>query len=156
MVVTSRVPTAASGVTQARTGSPSRCTVQVPHSAMPQPNLVPLACNSPRKTHSSAASGSACTPMVLPWSLKEVVMVWFVDGGGWWAASGQFEGQGAQALSRQGKHGVGHCRCNRWRAGFADAFGRFGAGHDVALDDRAFVHAQHRVIVKIALLHLAV
>ena len=41
MVVTGWSPTALTGIWQERTGWPSRCTVQAPHSAMPQPNLVP-------------------------------------------------------------------------------------------------------------------
>mgnify|MGYP006189260605 CR=1 FL=1 len=60
---------------QARTGSPFRCTVQAPHSAMPQPNLVPFMCSSPRSTHSRGVSGSAVTAMALPLMRKVVDMV---------------------------------------------------------------------------------
>ena len=42
MVVTCLPATAETGVTHERIGLPSRCTVQAPHSAMPQPNLVPV------------------------------------------------------------------------------------------------------------------
>ena len=42
MVVIRRPATADTGVTHERIGCPSRCTVQAPHRAMPQPNLVPL------------------------------------------------------------------------------------------------------------------
>ena len=47
------------GVTQARTGSPSRCTVQAPHCAMPQPNFVPVRPSRSRSTQSSGMSGGA-------------------------------------------------------------------------------------------------
>ena len=35
---------AETGVTHERVAWPSMCTVQAPHSAMPQPNLVPVSC----------------------------------------------------------------------------------------------------------------
>ena len=44
----STVPTA---TTQERIASPLTCTVQAPHCAMPQPNLVPVRPNSSRNTH---------------------------------------------------------------------------------------------------------
>jgi len=40
IVVTARLPVAPTGNRQERTGLPSICTVQAPHCAMPQPNLV--------------------------------------------------------------------------------------------------------------------
>ncbi|MCY1376269.1 hypothetical protein D9M69_637470 [compost metagenome] len=75
MVVTSRPATASSGVTQERTAWPSRCTVQAPHSALPQPNLVPTSFISPRSTHSSGVSGSALTVAVRPLIFSVVVVV---------------------------------------------------------------------------------
>jgi tripartite-type tricarboxylate transporter receptor subunit TctC len=42
IVVTARLPIAPIGRRQERTGLPSRCTVQAPHCAMPQPNSVPV------------------------------------------------------------------------------------------------------------------
>jgi hypothetical protein len=42
MVVMALPTTVDTDVEQARTGSPSTCTVQAPHSAMPQPNFVPV------------------------------------------------------------------------------------------------------------------
>src|SRR6267142_338053 len=42
MVVIFFPATAATGVTQERIGCPSRCTVQAPHNAIPQPNFVPV------------------------------------------------------------------------------------------------------------------
>ena len=61
MVVTLLFATAESGVTQARTGWPSTCTVQAPHSAMPQPNLVPVSPSSSRRAHSSGVSSGRLT-----------------------------------------------------------------------------------------------
>jgi hypothetical protein len=57
---------AAIGVTQDRTGSPLTWTVQAPHWAMPQPNLVPVRPSSSRSTHSSGVSGAAFTATALP------------------------------------------------------------------------------------------
>src|SRR5256885_7234681 len=55
-------PTAAlTGVTHDRRGMPSRFTVQAPHSAAPQPNLVPVMPSRSRKTHSRGMSGGAST-----------------------------------------------------------------------------------------------
>ena len=45
MVVIFLPATAEMGVTQERVAAPLTCTVQAPHCAMPQPNLVPV---SPR------------------------------------------------------------------------------------------------------------
>src|SRR6266581_3148295 len=60
-------PTAApTGITQARLGMPSRCTVQAPQSATPQPNLVPFMPSRSRKTHSRGMSGDASTVCDLP------------------------------------------------------------------------------------------
>ena len=42
MVVISLSPTAETGIEQERSGLPSMNTVQAPHWAMPQPNLVPV------------------------------------------------------------------------------------------------------------------
>ena len=74
MVATDLPATADTGVWHERTGWPSRCTVQAPHSAWPQPNLVPVRPTSSRITHSSGVSGSALTLTVLPLSLKLVAM----------------------------------------------------------------------------------
>jgi hypothetical protein len=38
--------------------TPSMCTVQAPHWAMPQPNLVPVKPSVSRSTHSNGVSGS--------------------------------------------------------------------------------------------------
>src|SRR5262252_11245111 len=60
-------PTAAlTGITQDRLGIPSRCTVQAPQSATPQPNLVPFMPSTSRKTHSRGMSGATSTLWVFP------------------------------------------------------------------------------------------
>ena len=60
-------PTAAlTGITQDRRGMPSRCTVQAPQSATPQPNFVPFMPSRSRKTHRRGMSGSASTLCDLP------------------------------------------------------------------------------------------
>ena len=61
MVVMFLPVTAATGVTQERVGWPSRWTVQAPHSAMPQPNLVPVSPITSRSTQSKGMSGGTST-----------------------------------------------------------------------------------------------
>ncbi len=61
MVVTWRPSTLAAGVMQERIGLPSRCTVQAPHWAMPQPYLVPVRPIRSRITQSSGISGVTST-----------------------------------------------------------------------------------------------
>ena len=56
-----------------RRGAPSTCTVQAPHSAMPQPNLVPVSPRSSRSTQRSGLSGSAATVTARPFTLKVVM-----------------------------------------------------------------------------------
>src|ERR1700676_4501055 len=58
MVVTRFVPTETAGIKHERTATPSRCTVQAPHSPMPQPYLVPVSPKASRSTHKSGVSGS--------------------------------------------------------------------------------------------------
>jgi signal transduction histidine kinase len=54
------------GSTHERTGSPSRCTVQAPHCASPQPKCGLLRPRSLRSAYSSGISGSAFTETRLP------------------------------------------------------------------------------------------
>src|SRR5437016_4822345 len=69
-------PTAApTGITHDRLGMPSRCTVQAPQSATPQPNLVPFMPSRSRKTHSKGMSGDASTLCDLPLIFR-VTMAW--------------------------------------------------------------------------------
>ena len=61
MVVTVAVPTVDTGVRQDRVGTPFTCTVQAPHWAMPQPNLVPVRLSVSRNTHNNGVSDSTTT-----------------------------------------------------------------------------------------------
>ena len=58
------------GVWQARTAVPSRCTVQAPHRAMPQPNLVPVRPSSSRRNQSSGMSGSPSKRCSTPFTVN--------------------------------------------------------------------------------------
>src|SRR5580658_3834954 len=74
MVVICLPATLASGVAQERIGRPSRCTVQAPQSAMPQPNLVPVSPATSRSAQSSGMAGSASSVVGLPLSTNDVGM----------------------------------------------------------------------------------
>src|SRR5574343_125447 len=65
----------ASGRTQLRVATPSMCTVQAPHWAMPQPYLVPVMLSCSRSTHSSGVSASASTSRTLPLTLSFAMRV---------------------------------------------------------------------------------
>ena len=62
------------GVLQERIGSPSRCTVQAPHSAAPQPNLVPVIPSVSRKAHRMGVAGSASTVYSRPLTLSALMV----------------------------------------------------------------------------------
>src|SRR5258707_8960807 len=64
------------GVTQERTASPLTCTVQAPHCAIPQPNLVPVKPTSSRNTQRSGISPSTSSRCEVPLTLI-VTMVQF-------------------------------------------------------------------------------
>ncbi len=74
MVVTALPATALIGVEQLRTASPSRCTVQAPHWAMPQPYLVPVSPMTSRTTQSSGISGGTSTDWGWPLRVKLIAM----------------------------------------------------------------------------------
>ena len=57
------------------TDAASRCTVHAPHSAMPQPNLVPVRPTTSRMAHSRGIFGSASKLVGLPLRTKDVDMV---------------------------------------------------------------------------------
>ena len=57
-------------MTQERIGTPSTCTVQAPHMAMPQPNFVPVRPIESRRTHKSGMSPSTSTAYVLPLTIR--------------------------------------------------------------------------------------
>ena len=59
---------------QERTGLPSRCTVQAPHCAMPQPNFVPVVLSTSRNTQSSGMSPSTLTLRLSPSTLMTKAM----------------------------------------------------------------------------------
>src|SRR6266704_3454420 len=66
MVVIFLPATAESGMTQERTGSPSRCTVHAPHCARPQPKCGLLILRSLRSAYRSGMFGSALSVNGLP------------------------------------------------------------------------------------------
>src|SRR5256884_4146087 len=72
IVVTRLLATAEMGSTQVRVATPSRCTVQAPHCAMPQPNLVPVSPSVSRSTQRSGVSGATSTVSRLPLTVKEI------------------------------------------------------------------------------------
>src|SRR5258706_6931413 len=73
MVVILLPAAALTGVEQDRAGWPFTCTVQAPHSAMPQPYLVPVMPRWSRRTHSRGVSGSASTDMGLPLTFRVII-----------------------------------------------------------------------------------
>src|SRR5215469_15692547 len=66
MVVTCLPPRSHTCTLHDRVGSPSRCTVQAPHWAIPHPNFVPVSLRCSRSTQSNGVSGSASTLTSLP------------------------------------------------------------------------------------------
>ncbi len=73
MVRTCPLPMVETGVTQERRASPFTWMVHAPHSATPQPNLVPVSPSSSRSTQSMGVSPSTSTsaraPFTLSWSV---------------------------------------------------------------------------------------
>jgi hypothetical protein len=72
MVVTSFPTARETGVLHDRTGRPSRCTVQAPHCATPQPYFVPVKPRCSRKTQSSGVEGSTSTFTLRLFTVKEI------------------------------------------------------------------------------------
>lgn len=70
MVVTLLPATLETGVMQDRIACPFRWTVQAPHSAIPQPNFVPVIPSVSRKTQSSGIAGLTLTVCALPFTLN--------------------------------------------------------------------------------------
>src|SRR5229473_7718196 len=66
IVVIAEAPMLSIGVIQERVAAPSTCTVQAPHSAMPQPNFVPVMPSTSRNTHKSGLSPSTSTVRSTP------------------------------------------------------------------------------------------
>src|ERR1700704_1752316 len=73
MVVTSLPATRDTGTTHDRIASPSRWTVQAPHSAMPHPYLVPVRPRFSRKTQSRGVEGSTSRFTCRRFTLKEII-----------------------------------------------------------------------------------
>src|SRR5258707_2513104 len=57
-----------------RVASPLMCTVHAPHSAIPQPNFVPVMFNVSRSTHKSGMSGLTSTVCGFPFRVKLMAM----------------------------------------------------------------------------------
>src|SRR5450631_1424062 len=73
MVVTCLPAARESGATHERIAWPSRCTVQAPHSAIPQPNFVPVIASESRNTHRRGVEGSTSTCTDFPFRKKLVI-----------------------------------------------------------------------------------
>src|SRR5882724_10260300 len=73
MVVIFLPSAAETGITQERTAAPSRCTVQAPHCAMPQPYLVPVRPTCSRIAHNRGVLGLTVTSSVLPLIVKRAM-----------------------------------------------------------------------------------
>jgi hypothetical protein len=74
MLATLRPLATVTGVWQASAGAPSRCTVQAPHWAMPQPNQVPVKPSSSPRYRSSGISVSPSKRRSVPFMSGAVVM----------------------------------------------------------------------------------
>ena len=72
IVVTDLPAAALTGVTQLRIAVPSRCTVQAPQRAMPQPNFVPFCFSSSRTTQSSGVSAGLSDVTDLPFNWNSI------------------------------------------------------------------------------------
>src|SRR5262249_42885570 len=70
MVVICLPTTAATGTEQERIATPSTCTVQAPHCAMPQPYLVPVRPTFSRNAHNKGVSGSTSTLRDCPFIVR--------------------------------------------------------------------------------------
>ncbi len=75
MVVIDLPATADTGVTHERNGVPSTCTVQAPHCAIPQPNLVPVKPRTSRKTQSNGMSGEVSILRLVPLTVNCIAVM---------------------------------------------------------------------------------
>jgi hypothetical protein len=73
MVVIWRSAAALSGSEHDRAGTPSTCTVQAPHWAIPQPYLVPIRPITSRSTQSSGVSASTSTSCGRPLTVRRAI-----------------------------------------------------------------------------------
>src|SRR2546423_9591350 len=74
MVVTERPETSVNRVWQENARLPSICTMQAPHSPVPQPNLVPVSLSSSRITQRSGVYGGASDVAALLLTVKLTVI----------------------------------------------------------------------------------
>src|SRR5262245_21713331 len=74
MVVMRAWPTLETGTWHERVGSPSRCTVQAPHWATPQPYLVPVNPSASRSTQRSGMSAGTSADRDFPFTLSVTFM----------------------------------------------------------------------------------
>src|SRR4029077_11897482 len=114
MVRIGRAATRETGPTQERVAMPSRCTVQAPQAAIPQPYLVPVIFSSSRRTQSSGVPGSTVTSLGWPLTVSRKVPM---------------------AISESASVGTGHSRFDP-RAGGGDevVVRERGQGPRVAVD----------------------
>src|SRR5262245_25314800 len=70
IVVTDLPAISDSWVWQENARLPSMCTMQAPHSPVPQPNLVPVSLRPSRSTHNSGVAGGASVDAALPFTVK--------------------------------------------------------------------------------------
>ena len=75
MVVICLPATALTGTEQERVATPSMCTVQAPHWAMPQPYLVPVRPIVSRNTHSRGVRASTSTLWDWPLMDSEIILI---------------------------------------------------------------------------------
>src|SRR5215472_6666065 len=73
MVVMCLSATALTGSEHERMGTPSTCTVQAPHSAIPQPYLVPIRPSVSRSTQSRGVSESTSTSQARPLTVRRAI-----------------------------------------------------------------------------------
>jgi hypothetical protein len=67
--------TLAIGVMHDRLASPLMCTVHAPHSAIPQPNFVPVMFSVSRNTHNKGICGSTSTVVDFPFRVKVTAII---------------------------------------------------------------------------------
>src|SRR5262249_29013216 len=95
---------------QERIGWPSRCTVQAPHCASPQPKCGLLRPMSLRNAYSSGMSGSASITWVLPFTLSEIFSVTDSSLGAWFVVSPSRDRAKSGRFSRFATLRLGYCR----------------------------------------------
>src|SRR5262245_60822068 len=67
--------TSETGIAQERVALPSMCTVQAPHEAMPQPNLVPVSLMGSGSTQRSGVLPATPNSLRCPWTVNAAMRV---------------------------------------------------------------------------------